>query len=68
MSRQEWNYLWQLLKDIRKSSKGALSNVFVMVLAQALMVYIGVIGMGALLDGIYAGADMGTLVSYSKRR
>lgn len=64
MSRQEWNYLWQLLKDIRKSSKGALSNVFVMVLAQALMVYIGVIGMGALLDGIYAGADMGTLVSY----
>lgn len=64
MNKQDWKYLWQLIKDIRKSGKGTLINLFVRVISQTLMVYIGVVGMGILLDGIYAGAGMRTLVGY----
>lgn len=64
MSRKDWNYLWRLLKDIGKSRKGILVNILVLVISRAMMVYIGIVGMGLLLDGIYAGAGMGMLIRY----
>lgn len=64
MSRQDWNCLWQLLKGIWKNGKGTVINLFVTVLSNALTVYIGIWGMGALLDGIYAGVGIRMLVCY----
>lgn len=64
MSRQDWKYLWFLIKDIAKDGKSILVNLFVKVLSNTMMVYVGIIGMGLLLDEIYAGAEMRTLVKY----
>lgn len=64
MNRQDWKNLWLLLRDIGRKEKGTLLNTFVMVVSQALMPYISIVGIGILLDGVYAGTGRDTLVRY----
>lgn len=56
MSRQEWSYLWFLLKDIIKREKRWFASMVLFGLAQGFLPYIGILGMGKLLDAAYEGA------------
>ena len=65
MSRQEWGYLWFLLKDILKREKRWFASMVLFGAAEGFLPYIGILGMGGLLDGAYAGAGAKKLFMYA---
>lgn len=65
MSRQEWGYLWFLLKDILKREKRWFASMVLFGAAEGFLPYIGILGMGGLLDGAYAGAGAKKLFTYA---
>ena len=65
MSRQEWGYLWFLLKDILKREKRWFASMVLFGAAEGFLPYIGILGMGMLLDGAYAGAGADKLFAYA---
>lgn len=64
MNRQDWNYLWRLLVEIGKKDRRIILNLLVMVTSKSVTAYIGIVGMGLLLDGVYAGLGWETLFKY----
>lgn len=65
MSRQEWGYLWFLLKDIIKREKGWFACMVIFGVTEAILPYISIFGMGKLLDGAYEGAQAERLFTYA---
>lgn len=57
MSRQEWGYLWFLLKDILKREKRWFASMLLFGAAEGILPYIGILGMGKLLGAAYEGAE-----------
>lgn len=64
MNKQDWKYLWFFMKDIAAREKKTVLELIVMGLTEAATPFISIVGMGALLDGIYAGAGKDTLIQY----
>lgn len=62
MSRQDWKYLWLLLKDIAAREKKTILEMIVMGSTRAALPFISIVGMGVLLDGIYTGEGKEVLV------
>ena len=65
MSKKEWESIWFLLKDILKKEKGRFASMVIFGAAEAILPYISIIGMGKLLDGVYAGAEGRLLFRYA---
>ncbi len=65
MNREEWRCLWNYLKETAAREKRSLLEVAVSGAAEAAVPFIGIVGMGTLLDGIYAGADRSALFRYA---
>ena len=57
MSRQEWGYIWFLLKDILKREKRWFASMLLFGAAEGILPYIGILGMGKLLGAAYEGAE-----------
>lgn len=62
MNKQDWKYLWILLKDIAAREKKSILETVVMGITEAIMPFISIVGMGVLLDGIYAGEEKEILI------
>ena len=46
MSKKEWGSIWFLLKDILRIEKGRFASMIVFGVTEAILPYIGIIGMG----------------------
>ena len=60
MSKQEWKNLWLLLNDISGREKSTILSMVVESLANSVGPFIRIIGMGILVDAMYAGASPAT--------
>ncbi len=65
MSKKEWGSIWFLLKDILRIEKGRFASMIVFGVTEAILPYIGIIGMGKLLDAAYAGTEGRILFGYA---
>ncbi len=65
MSREEWRCLWNYLRETAAREKKSMLEVAVSGAAEAVLPFIGIMGMGTILDGIYGGADRGALFQYA---
>ena len=65
MNRSNWNDIWVYFKDLAKREKGTVINLLGLIITEAILPYISIVGMGFLLNKIYQGADMGTLFQYA---
>jgi len=65
MSKKEWGAIWFLLRDILKREKKRFASLVIFGAAEAILPYIGIIGTGKLLDGVYAGAEGRILFRYA---
>ena len=65
MSRQDWRNLWILLKDIAGREKKTMLAIVVVSLTQGMAPFISIVGMGILVDAVYAGAAFERLLQYA---
>lgn len=56
MKKQDWINLWLLFKDIAKREKSTVITLFIYAITAGTGPFIGMVGMGFLVDSIYAGA------------
>lgn len=64
MSRQDFKYIWLLLKDIAGREKKTIISIIIASVTAAAAPYIRIVCMGMLLDGLYQGAEYEMLFGY----
>ncbi len=62
MSKQEWQNLWTLLKDIAGREKSIMLAIAVFAITKGMSPFISMLGMGTLVDFLYNGAVYETLL------
>lgn len=65
MSRQDWQNLWILLKDIARREKKTMLAIAVAAVMNSMAPFIPILGMGALVDAMYDGADRAVLLQWA---